>query len=483
MITPPIVDAARRHPARPALIEGDRVLSYAQLLASAAGAAHALGAAGARPGEPVAIWAPNSLDWAIAMHGASWLGATLLPLSPRWTDAEAAWLLDRHRPRLVVGDAEGARRAAGLGYHALTFEALALPATGSLPAGWPDAHPIALVPTSGTTGRPKAARVRWGQLEANATGVGAVLALGPEDRWWLAMPFHHVGGLAGLWRTARFGAAAVIASRFDPALALDAFEAHGVTVASVVPTMLQAIEEARGDRPWPKRLRALMLGGAAAPPGLVARVPLALPTYGLTEAGSTVTLVPPGADEATRLTSGWPIPGAKLRIEDEEGRPVPPGGEGLIAVAGPMVTTGYEGDPAATAAALKDGWLLTGDYGRLDEAGRLTVLARRTDLIVSGGENLYPAEIEAVLSAHPAIAACAVVPVPDDRWGQTPFAWLVLREPLGQERLDAWLEGRLARFKRPRRWGVLPALPQLSNGKIDRQALIRLAAQGEFELH
>ncbi|MFP5504245.1 MAG: class I adenylate-forming enzyme family protein [Candidatus Sericytochromatia bacterium] len=483
MITPPIVEAARRHPARPALIEGDRTLNYAQLLASAAGAAHALGAAGARAGEPVAVWAPNSLDWAIAMHGASWLGAPLLPLPPRWTDAEAASLLERLKPRLVVGDAEGARRAAALGHRAMSFEALALPATGSLPAGWPEAHPVAMVPTSGTTGRPKAARVSWGQLETNARGVGEVLALGPEDRWWLAMPFHHVGGLAGLWRCARFGAAAVIAGRFDPARALDEFETHGVTVASVVPTMLQAIEEARGDRPWPPCLRALMLGGAAAPPGLVARVPLALPTYGLTEAGSTVTLVPPGADEATRLTSGWPIPGAKVRIEDEAGRPLPPGAEGLVAVAGPMVTSGYEGDAAASEAALRDGWLLTGDHGRIDAAGRLTVLSRRADMIVSGGENLYPAEIEAALLAHPAIAACAVVPTSDAHWGQTPFAWLVLREPVSPEDLASWLTGRLARFKQPRRWGVLETLPLLSNGKIDRQALTRLAAQGEFELH
>jgi acyl-CoA synthetase (AMP-forming)/AMP-acid ligase II len=293
-----------------------------------------------------------------------------------------------------------------------------------------------------------------------------------------------VGGLGVLLRCAWTGARAVLVTRFDPTAFTAQALAGEVTVASMVPTMLLAVLDELGEAPWPETLRTCMLGGAPVPPALVARCPAAIATYGLTEAASTVTVVPLQADAETRSSCGYPLPGTALRIVDDAGEPLPPGEVGLVSLKGPGVMRGYRHDAAATGRVLDaQGWLSTGDYGFLDARGRLHLCARREDLIISGGENIYPAEVEFALADHPAIAAASVVGRAHPRWGEAPVAFLVAKgNRLSPEALDSHLETRLARFKRPRAIAWLEALPLLPNGKVDRAALKARAASEEHAL-
>jgi O-succinylbenzoic acid--CoA ligase len=474
--------AARRFGDRPALITDTAELGYPELAHRVEATARRLSARGLGPGAMAALWDVNGVDWVVAAHAVWRCGAAVLPISTRWTDAEARAALDRLKPACVLGGEAYIERATHWALPAWSHKALADgPSSDARPDAPDEAAPMAVVLTSGTSGAPKAAVLSGRALLAGADAVGRAIALAPGDRWWLAMPFFHVGGLAALIRCARFGAAAVVAGRFEAARALESWEADGVTIASVVPTMWQSLLAAKGDRPWPASLRLAMLGGAAAPPDLVDASPLALPSYGLTEAGSTVTLCRPGADVAERRTAGTPIPGVEVAILGPDGRPRPAGEEGEIAVGGPTLMDGYLGDPDATARTLQGGWLRTGDAGVLDAAGRLTVLGRRTDLIVSGGENVYPAEVEAALSSHPGVLAAAVVGVPSRRWGASPFAFVVA-PGLDEEALAGWLETRLARFKHPKGYAFLAALPQLANGKVDRRSLMAEATEHGYEL-
>jgi O-succinylbenzoic acid--CoA ligase len=490
MLRWPTREAADRFGDRPAIMTATETLGHATLHTRVEAAARRLAAHGLAPGATAALWDVNGPDWVVAAHAVWRCGATLLPLSTRWTDAEAGAALHRLAPTLVIGAAAFAARAEALGMRALTHEALrAGPQAEHLPDSPDPEAPMAVLLTSGTSGAPKAAALSWRAMAASADAVAQAIALAPDDRWWLGMPFYHVGGLSALLRCCHSGAAAVIAERFEPARTLEELSRQGVTVASFVPTMLQGLMAAKGDAPWPGALRLAMLGGAAAPAALLDACPFAVATYGLTEACSTVTLVrPDAAGKGTRkgsepsgpsrgplgksrLGAGTPVPGVAVRILGPSGEALGPGELGEIAVGGPTLMAGYVGDAAATRAALVDGWLRTGDHGMLDADGSLTVLGRRTDLIVSGGENVYPAEIEAALLAHPAVAAAAVVAVPHPRWGHSPFAFVVPAGPPDEGALRAWLDERLARFKHPAGYAWLGALPLLGNGKIDRRAL------------
>jgi O-succinylbenzoic acid--CoA ligase len=238
--------------------------------------------------------------------------------------------------------------------------------------------------------------------------------------------------------------------------------------------MLARVLDARGARPAPRQLRFVLLGGGPCPAPLLSRArdagfPVA-PTYGLTEATSQVATRAPDAPQDAGLA---PLPGTEVRIADEAGRWLPPGREGEICVRGPSLMTGYWRRPEATAAALRDGWLHTGDIGRLDAARGLHVLDRRSDLIVSGGENVYPAEVEAVLLAHPAVAEAGVAAVADATWGARPAAWWVARPgaEADADTLARFCRERLAGYKVPVAYRRVASLPRTAAGKLRRHAL------------
>lgn len=326
-------------------------------------------------------------------------------------------------------------------------------------------QPALVLFTSGTSGTAKAARLSWNAVQHAADAAVQVLGLSPSCTWLGCLPLDHIGGAMVVMRSGRGGNAIHLHDRFDADTVTQAIDAGMVHGASVVPTMLHRLLAARGERAWPTTLRCLLTGGGPLSCDDIARsTALGLPpsqTYGLTEAASQVcTLLPP--DAATHVGSaGRALPGMEVRVVD-----------GVIAVRGPSLFSGYEQDGALVEPLPADGWFNTGDLGELDADGFLTVHGRRSDLILSGGENVYPAEIEAVLERHPQIAEAGVYGVADPEWGQVVAAVLVARgTPPGEAEFAAWCTANLAGFKRPRRWRWAAELPRTATGKLQRHLL------------
>jgi O-succinylbenzoic acid--CoA ligase len=312
----------------------------------------------------------------------------------------------------------------------------------------------------------------------SATGSAFNLGVRGDDRWLAVLPLFHVGGLAILLRSVLYGTTAIVHESFDAAHANRAIDYEGVTIVSVVANMLQRMLDERGDRPYPASLRCMLLGGGPAPEPLLRRceaigVPV-VQTYGLTEAASQVATLAP-EDALPKLGSaGKPLFGTEVRIVDTTG-PCAAGAAGEIVVRGPTVSPGYLNRREESTRALRNGWLHTGDIGYLDDDGYLYVLDRRDDLIVSGGENVYPAEIEAVLQTHPAVAEAGVWGVEHARWGQVPVAAVVLRDNLATapELLIEYCKERLAAYKVPSRIEFTNELPRNAAGKLLRSELRR----------
>lgn len=336
------------------------------------------------------------------------------------------------------------------------------PGPSSLSEREPEAIAV-VIPTSGTTGAPKGVRLSFRALVAAADASAAHLGWRPADRWLLTIPVAHVGGLSIVTRCLLAGAAVALPNELSRGFRPDAFrrdvEATGATLVSLVPTMLRRLLTDPGFA-WPSTIRAALIGGAAAPPELLARAhdrgwPV-LATYGLTEAAAQVATQRPGEPPAPSGAVGPPLPGVEVRIQ-----------AGRIQIRGATTCSGYEpdGDPVDPGA-----WFDTGDHGDWDDDGRLRVRGRGSDLIVSGGENVFPAEVEAVLRQHPDVEDACVVGVPDAEWGEAVAAALVGRAASPPD-LSSFVEERLAGFRRPRliRWA--PTLPNLPSGKPDRAAV------------
>jgi O-succinylbenzoic acid--CoA ligase len=398
--------AASVWPSRVAIESGDGVLTYAELRASVDGFV-------ASPGDRVAIALPFGLDFAVAVHACLWRGAVAMPIDPR--------LAERERTAQV--------REAGI---VIDAPLVAAPPDIAAPAHVPDpGDPCLVVHTSGTTGSPRPVTLSYGNVLANALGCFASLGHSRSERWLCPLPLSHVGGLMVLLRSVIAGTTAVLDSWRDD-----------VTIASLVPTQLARLLAA--GTPPPASLRVVMLGGAPADPTLLARAreagwPVA-PSYGLTQACSAVTVAEPGDLE----TSGAPLPGLRVSIAPD----------GEILVEGPTVAGG--------------GVLRTGDLGRL-EGGRLIVVGRKSDTIVSGGENVAPTEVEAVLLEHPSVVEAGVVGRPDPEWGEAVTAFVVVRGPVDD--LRAFCRERLAAYKVPKTIEVVSSLPRNAAGKLLRVQL------------
>jgi O-succinylbenzoic acid--CoA ligase len=333
--------------------------------------------------------------------------------------------------------------------------------------------------TSGTSGRPKGACLTWGNFEASARAAADRLGDAVAGRWLACMPLFHVGGLSILMRNVLHGGPVRLHSRFDAAAVSATLDQGDIAAVSFVPTMLSRLLAARGARPAPPGLRVVLLGGAAAAPELVERALAAgypvCPTYGLTEATSQVATGAPPSPGAKHAAPMLPVLGTDVRIV-VEGRDMPPDAPGEILVRGPTVMRGYLHAPDASAQALRGGWLHTGDIGYLDIDGGLHVLDRRNDLVVSGGENVYPAEIEAVLLEHPAVADAGVTGLPDADLGARVVAWIVVANgaSVTAYELVRHCRTRLAGYKAPREFRFVDALPRNASGKLLRRSLADL---------
>lgn len=436
----------------------------------------------------VAALMPNGLTYVCLVHALARLGAVLVPLNTRLTVAELGWQIEQSDSRWLVYSDETAaiamQLAAATGCGAVGTVALQRHDKSNSPETrfLLDA-PQAIVFTSGTTGQPKGAVLTFANHFWSTTASSYRLGLSPDDRWLSCLPLYHVGGLAVVFRSCLYGTAIVLHERFD----LDAFnvslERDQITLTSLVPTMLHRLLTMRKGQSWPSSLRHILLGGAAATPELLAAAresgaPVAT-TYGLTEAASQVATLCP-ADVIRKPGSvGRPLMFTTVRIVDGNGATLPTSEKGEIVVTGPTVMSGYYKNSAATAKTIRNGELFTGDIGYLDEEGDLWLVQRRNDIIISGGENIYPAEVEAVLRQHPAVAAACVVGLPDAEWGQM-VAALVECHPQAQvtaAELLAFSRQWLAGYKQPRRLEFTNALPQTASGKVERRSVIEQLSQ------
>lgn len=456
----PVREWARTRPGSLALIAGERRWTYAQLDEEVQLWVDELLRLGVQKGDRVALQWGNEPEFVFAIHAATRLGATSVPLNSRLKDVEVASLLDDVRPRCVLS--------------ARTEPARAWRKQGLAPIPLAAELVQAILFTSGTTGRSKGAELTVGNFLASARASAENLGGGSDQRWLACLPLFHVGGMAMLTRCAWYGAGLVLHPKFDPGAVLDSLERDGVSHVSLVGAALARLLDVNPSGPPAPSLKTTLIGGGPVSPDLMKRArSVSLPallTYGLTEATSQVTTEPLASPDGR--TAGPPLVGINVRVVDESGAPLPMGGEGEIEVRGPTVMRGYFSDETATRASLRGGWLRTFDIGSLDERGRLIVLARRTDLILSGGENVYPAEVERVLASHPGIGAVAVIAEPDSTWGQVPIAGFVPRgNAPSAEELDRFCRSRLAGFKVPKRFVKLDALPQNATGKLDRVAV------------
>jgi o-succinylbenzoate---CoA ligase len=434
--------------------------------------ASALARSGIRPREPLAALVASARAYALLLHAAQSSGWVLLPLNARLTHGELAQQLAASGVRAIVSDAAEAQRAdalaaeagiAGLRIAADASVERVIAAREQSSPSLGESGALLWLFTSGTSGAPKIAELSLRALRASALGHIELIGLAPGERWLACLPMFHIGALSILVRCALAGASAELHDRFEADAVAAALASGRIAHVSLVPTMLVRVLDAWGERPAPPALRCVLLGGAAAPEALLERAaalgfPIA-PTYGLTEAGSQVATQPPG-ERGMRA-----LPGTSLRIDG--------GPEGGICVRGPTLMTRYVGAPDETRRALRDGWLRTGDFGRLDEDGVLAVLDRRSDLIVSGGENVYPAEIESALCEHPSVQEAGVVARADTAFGARPVAWVALRPGarVSEASLREHCAARLARFKLPVAFRFSDALPRTASGKLLRREL------------
>ncbi len=420
--------AAARHPERVALAGPERSVTYSALATLAVDGARALQAQGVRGGDRVALELEDRFAFAVALHACLLRAAVAVPIDLRLGESERA-----------------ARRAGAV---AVVGEGLGQKPGVLFPTTAPAADAVATVMhTSGTTGAPKPVELTYGNWEANAIGSALALGLDLDERWLCAMPLAHVGGLSILIRSVIYATTVVLHERFQTDAVVGALmdPEQRITLVSLVPTMLARLLDA-GLRE-PPTLRWVLLGGGPLPAPLLARaaragVPVA-PTYGMTETCSQIA------------TFGQPLHGAEIHLQ---------GPDQEIVVRGPMVA------PRALAA---DGWLHTGDLAVHDACGRVQIIGRKTDTIITGGENVSPAEVEAVLLEHPSVADAGIFARSDPEWGEAVVASVVLRPgaDAGVEELQAFCAGRLAAFKVPKAIEFTESLPRTDSGKLLRGRL------------
>jgi fatty-acyl-CoA synthase len=483
---------ARKSPHRPALVHGDTTVSYAALHTRTTRLAHALRAAGLRQGDRVAYLGPNHPSFLEALFAAGQLGAIFVPLNTRLAAPELAYQLRDAGARILIYAPAFSPLAAEL-RHANTvpasieigphYERL-IEGAAAEPLDEPVRmdEPCVILYTSGTTGRPKGVVLSHANLTWNAINVLIDNDLTAHEAALVCAPLFHAAGLGMLTLPVLLkGGMCVLTESFDPNRALDLVERHRISFMFAVPTMYEQL--ARSPR-WPHAeltsLRLLMCGGAPVPTALtdlyLARGLTFQQGYGLTEAAPGTLLL--DADHAVSKagTAGVPHFFSDVRVVRPDRSRVAVGETGELQVSGPHVMRGYWGLPAESDAAVSEGWLHTGDAARIDEDGYLTIADRIKDMIISGGENIYPAEVEDVLLRHPDIAECAVIGIPDPTWGETPRALVVPRPgaKLDPGQVTAHLTGRLAKYKTPKSVVVVPDLPRTASGKLLKHRLREL---------
>ena len=426
-------------------------------------------------GQKVAVLMKNGTQMITVIHALSYIGAVAVLLNTRLSREELLWQMDDAEVVCLVTDQEFETEQVLV--YAFEEVVNGPKKTAVVQEEFSLEESMTIIYTSGTTGKPKGVILTYGNHWASAVGSSLNLGLRDDDCWLACMPMFHVGGLSLLMKNIMYGMRILLVPKYDPDFIHEAIKTRGITIISVVSKMLMDLLERLGEETYPSSLRCMLLGGGPAPkPLLETCVTKGIPvyqTYGMTETSSQICTLSADYMLTKVGSAGKPLFSCQLRIE-KDGEVVPPNVEGEIVVKGPNVTHGYFKREDATRETIIDGWLHTGDLGYLDEEGFLYVLDRRSDLIISGGENIYPAQIEEVLLANPKVAEAGVVGKADEQWGQVPAAFIVKAADITEEELIKFCEEKLARYKVPREVHFLLELPRNASRKLLRRELRHL---------
>ncbi|HEY3229144.1 MAG TPA: long-chain-fatty-acid--CoA ligase [Roseiflexaceae bacterium] len=496
---------AREQPDAEFAVQHGRQTTYGQALDATNRLANAFLAAGLQLGDRIAILAKNRVEYVLTYLAASKAGVVPVPLNYRLSPPQWAAILADAQPRLLIAEQEfidaidTVRRELHSVERFVTLDAASQPgwvgygpwvaeqseAAPALPID-PEADLYQMY-TSGTTGLPKGAVLTHRSVSANIAQISLAHRGAPGERSLVVLPLFHAAAVPTTFSPLSCGGALFILEQFEPAEVVHTLSEERIGFATLVPAMIQAcllgvpdVAERRYEQ-----LRTIYYGASPISEPTLARAMQVFPcgfiqSYGMTEATQAVAFLQPADHQRAvsgqpqlLLSAGRPAVGTEVRIVDRDGRRLPNGALGEIVVRGPQLMKGYWNRPDETAAALRDGWLHTGDAGMLDDAGYLYVQDRIKDMIVSGGENVYPSVVENVLSQHPAVAEAAVIGVPDERWGETVKAIVVLRAGAAAtaEELIAFCRGKLAGFERPRSVDFVDALPRTPTGKVLKRVL------------
>ncbi|WP_117169029.1 o-succinylbenzoate--CoA ligase [Paraliobacillus sediminis] len=437
---------------------------------------------GVREGEHVAIHSKNSIEMIIAIHGLSYLGAVIVLLNTRLSKSELAFQIEDANVRHLVTTSEDQSYIEGfvepdvVKVVSFTTVEKQPEIVGDLKIEMNPDDIFSIIYTSGTTGKPKGVVHTYGNHWSSAIASALNLGIDKQDKWLATLPLFHVGGFSLLMKSVIYGMPIYLLEKFEVESIHQAIMNKGVTIVSVVSVMLDRLMEELAAKSYPAEFRCMLLGGGPASAYLLEkarqkRIPV-FQTYGMTETSSQIVTLSP--NEALRKigSAGKALFTAQMKVinDKKEANPLE---IGEIFVKGPMVTKGYYQNEAANkSAVLHQGWLATGDLGYLDEEGFLYVVDRRKDLIISGGENVYPAEIENVLVGIKGIKEAGVVGQEDPKWGKVPVAFIIVEDKLDLDLVKQQCRDELAKYKIPRAFYIVDNLPRNASNKLLRHQLV-----------
>ncbi|WP_078379287.1 o-succinylbenzoate--CoA ligase [Sutcliffiella halmapala] len=486
MVTVPnfLVKRASLTPNRIAYEIEEEKVTFADLHNQATIIAGKLAFLGVKKGDIISIFMKNSIELVEVIFALKHIGAITVLHNLRLTSQELAFQMEDAGTRFLITDEE---RIAHLNDYLLIHQEniLSIKKVKQSSEGAVviqeefDLDSVdTIMYTSGTTGHPKGVKQTYGNHFWSATGSALNLGLHENDAWLAAVPLFHISGLSILMRGVIYGMRVILHERFDGQKVNLDIRDKGVTIVSVVSTMLRTLLDELGEKKYPSTFRCMLVGGGPVPLPMLEEcekkeIPV-FQTYGMTETCSQIVTLSPEAALTKIGSAGKALFPCQLKIMDE-GKEAAAGHAGEIVVKGPNVTPGYFQNVGATNKAMKDGWFHTGDIGFLDEDGFLFVLDRRSDLIISGGENVYPAEIESVLLAHPGIKDVGVTGVDEVKWGQVPIAFVVKgQSKVMEEEVLQFVSQRLAGYKVPKRIILVDSLPRNAANKLLRRKLVEL---------